>query len=283
MHQDLWSERFEGNGAPTGPLSTTASVRRPGDFPTLPVPAVGRSFTTSRATATKSATSRRRLRRPPGCRASRRVGFDPINEPACELKVTPCDIPPDPEAAMDPALYDDLIPALRKADPTPPSFYEEGVTVTSAIRCSSAARRCPRGSTAARVSPPRLLLPVFRNAPCSQQEPDAFNEARAAAKRNGAVPLLTEFGATDDLSSCAAGHRPGRQVRRGLAVLAVQDLRRPDHPVLQRGRGPGRGVAVDAAGKVKTAKVRRWRGLPAAHLRQRRQVDLPTPAPGASG
>ena len=52
------------------------------------------------------------------------IGYDAMNEPACELTAAPCGLPPQPAAATSylAPFYRELVPALRRADPgTPPS------------------------------------------------------------------------------------------------------------------------------------------------------------------
>ena len=47
------------------------------------------------------------------------IGYDAMNEPACELTAAPCGLPPQPAAATQylAPFYRELVPALRRADP----------------------------------------------------------------------------------------------------------------------------------------------------------------------
>jgi endoglycosylceramidase len=209
MHQDLYAERFEGNGAPDWAIKDDGiPFSSLGGFPNnYAAPAVGRSFTNFYENRDGIRGQFRRAWEAVA-RAVRgkahALGFDLLNEPTCELQIDPpCRIPPFPEAYSRwlLPLYDDLIPALRRADPTHPSFYEEGVTVNFGYPMLIGRAPLPRWRhRGAALSHHVYCSTVFRSVPCAQQEPDAFREARAAARRNGAAPLLTEFGATDDLA-----------------------------------------------------------------------------------
>src|SRR5262249_61883357 len=96
-------------------------------------PAVGRSFTNFwedqdgiRSEFVRAYVSlARKLRGEPNL-----LGYDAFNEPACEVTAPPCGIPPQPPAGgklLQP-FYDQLVPALRKADPKHPVLYEDWLT-----------------------------------------------------------------------------------------------------------------------------------------------------------
>jgi endoglycosylceramidase len=265
MHQDLYAEKFEGNGAPDWAIKDDGiAFTSLGGFPTnYAAPAVGRSFTNFYENRDGIRDQFRRawdavaraVRGRPNV-----LGFDLLNEPTCELQVDPpCHIPPFPEAYSRwlLPLYDDLIPALRRADPTHPSFYEEGVTVNFGYPMLIGRAPLPRWRhRGAGLSHHVYCSTVFRNVPCSQQEPEAFREARAAARRNGAVPLLTEFGATDDLAilrrivNLADGNGEGWQYWQYKAYF---------DPTTQASTDPGGADAesiVAENGRVKAAKLR---------------------------
>jgi endoglycosylceramidase len=265
MHQDLWSERFGGNGAPDWATKDDGiPFTSPAGFPLdYAAPAVGRSFTNFYENRDGIRDQYRRAWEAVA-RAVRgkpyALGFDLMNEPSCELQVDPpCRIPPFPEAYSRWLLpfYDDLIPALKRADPTHPSFYEEGVTVNFGYPTQIGRAPLPawkhRGSV---LSHHVYCSTVFRSVPCSAQEPDAFREARESTKRNGVAALLTEFGATDDVSTL---RRIVDLADRNGEGWQYWQYKTYDDPTTQSSSEPGGADAesiVSAAGKVKTAKLR---------------------------
>jgi endoglycosylceramidase len=265
MHQDLYAERFGGNGAPEWAVKDDGiPFQSLGGFSIdYATPAVGRSFTNFYENRDGIRTHYRRAWEAVAraVRGRPRVlGFDLLNEPVCDLQVNPpCRIPPLPEAYSRwlLPLYDDLIPALRRADPTHPSFYEEGVTVNFGYPMLIGHPPLPRwrhrGSGLSHHVYCELL---YRNVPCARQERDAFAQAGAAARRNAAAPLLTEFGSTDDLA-----------VLRRLANLADRhgegwqywQYKTYFDPTTVASSGPGGADAesiVAEDGRVKQAKVR---------------------------
>jgi endoglycosylceramidase len=265
MHQDMWSERFEGNGAPDWATKDDGiAFQSLGGFPlNYAAPAVGRSFTNFYENRDGIRDQYRRAWEAVA-RAVRgkpyALGFDLMNEPSCELQVDPpCHIPPFAEAYSRWLLpfYDDLIPALKRADPTHPSFYEEGVTVNFGYPMLIGRAPLPawkhRGAV---LSHHVYCSTAFRAVPCSQQEPDAFREARQSTRRNGVAALLTEFGATDEVS-----------ILRRIVNLADRNgegwqywqYKTYDDPTTQSSSEPGGADAesiTDVNGKVKRAKLR---------------------------
>ncbi len=265
MHQDLWSERFEGNGAPDWATKDDGiPFTSLGGFPNNYLSqAVGRSFTNFYANRdgirdqykrTWEAVARAVKGKPHA------LGFDLINEPVCELQVNPpCHIPPDPEAYSRWILpfYDDLIPALHAADPTHPSFYEEGVTVNFGYPMLIGRSPLPAWKhRGAALSHHVYCSTLFRDVPCSQQEPDAFNEARGAARRNGAAPLLTEFGATDDLGVLRRITGLADRYGEGWQYWQYKTYGDPTTQSSSEAGGSDAESIVSAAGRVKTAKLR---------------------------
>jgi endoglycosylceramidase len=266
MHQDQWSERFEGNGAPDWATRDDGlAFRSLGRFPlNYFAPAVGRSFTSfyenrdgirSRFAAAWGAVARR-------VRGDARVlGFDVFNEPSCEVQVDPpCHIPPsaDAYARWLAPMYAQLIPALRRADPTHPSAYEEGLQVNAGYPMLFGRPPLPRwpfpgALLSHHVYCSTLLRPGVA---CPVQEREAFAQATAAARRNRVAPLTTEFGATDDLVSL-----------RRVADLAdahgegwlYWQYKTYGDPTTSAGSDPAGADAesiVDAGGRVKLAKLR---------------------------
>jgi endoglycosylceramidase len=265
MHQDQWSERFQGNGAPDWATEDDGIPFAPvGPFPlNYFSPAVGRSFTNFyenragiRTRFVQAWTAVARAVRG----QSRILGFDLFNEPSCELQVDPpCRIPPLPDAYSRwiLPLYNQLIPALRRADPTHPSAYEEGLQVNAGHPMLIGRSPLPRwGFPRTILSHHVYCTAVLSPAPCPRQEADAFAQARAAGPRNRVAPLVTEFGATDDLDVL-------RRVtdgadRNGEGWLYWQYKAYGD-PTTSSSSDPGGADAesiVDARGRVKTAKVR---------------------------
>jgi endoglycosylceramidase len=265
MHQDLWSERFEGNGAPDWATKDDGiPFTSLGGFPNNYLSqAVGRSFTsfyTNRdgirdAYRTAWETVARAVRGKPHA-----LGFDLINEPSCELQVDPpCHLPPAPEAYSRwlLPLYDDLIPALQRADPTHPSFYEEGVTVNFGYPMLIGRAPLPawrhRGAV---LSHHVYCSTIFRPVPCSKQEPDAFREAKQSSGRNGVARLLTEFGATDDVKPI---RRVAELADRNGEGWQYWQYKTYGDPTTQSSSEPGGADAeslVSATGRIKTAKLK---------------------------
>jgi endoglycosylceramidase len=211
MHQDLWSERFQGNGAPAWATITDGLpfTRSDNPFPLNYLqPAVGRAFTNfwenRDGVRTQYVRAFAALARKLGSNSGV-LGFDLFNEPICELSRPPCALPPPPEAAgkwLQP-FYDQIVPAMRSAAPRKAVFYEDGATVNE-------------GYPFLLGYPPNQPWPfrgeglshhVYCDArlrpgvSCPDQEQQALSNAAAAARHNGVAPLVTEFGATDDVNA----------------------------------------------------------------------------------
>lgn len=208
MHQDYWAEKFGGNGAPDFAVLDDGLPFTPA--PSFPYsylePALGRAFTNFYANKQgirdayvamwKQVATR--FRGDPYV-----LGYDLMNEPSCEIGAGSCALPPPPRASVDllQPLYDSLIPALRKADPTHPAFYEDLLTdaygYPGGIGSDPARPFRHRGTV---LSHHVYCGQPLNTKPCPVQEEDAFKlRAREAAKTKAAL-LLTEFGATDDLA-----------------------------------------------------------------------------------
>jgi endoglycosylceramidase len=209
MHQDEWGEKYRGNGAPEwaslddGIPFPPASPGHPYDYAQ---PAIGRAFTNFyenedgirdefvRAFAAVAA----ELRDEPGI-----LGYDALNEPACEVAQPPCGVPPAPEAGarwLEP-FYDSLVPALNAADPNHPVFYEDFFLVYGGYPWTIG--QPPYGpwpytsqGLSYHVYCPH---PLRSEEDCPTLEREAVAGAAEQARRTRVFPLLTEFGATDDL------------------------------------------------------------------------------------
>ena len=205
MHQDEWSERYRGNGAPEwatlddGILFPPVTPGHPYDYLE---PAVGRAFTSfwenrdgirSRFVAAFARLAREL--RP----VDRVLGYDAFNEPSCEIQRAPCGLPPEPAAGAKwlKPFYDELVPAMRAADPRHPVFYEDFLTTAFGYPSTlgDAARRghglsyhvyCPH--------------PLRSERSCEDLEREAVERSVASRRERRVAPLLTEFGATDDLA-----------------------------------------------------------------------------------
>jgi endoglycosylceramidase len=135
MHQERFSSRFAGHGAPDWAVRDGG---RPFDGP-LPFPfggtegPVGRAFTAlwededgaggRYAEAWRAVAARLRGQ-------ARVVGYDLVEAPGCDVDVAPCGQPPGPPAAgrwLAP-FYAALVPAVRGADETHPVLYQGWVT-----------------------------------------------------------------------------------------------------------------------------------------------------------
>jgi endoglycosylceramidase len=265
MHQDMWSERFEGNGAPDWATKDDGiAFTSLGGFPlNYAAPAVGRSFTNFYENRDGIRDQYRRAWEAVA-RAVRgkpyALGFDLMNEPSCELQVDPpCHIPPAAEAYSRWLLpfYDDLVPALKRADPTHPSFYEEGVTVNFGYPTQIGRAPLPawkhRGTV---LSHHVYCSTAFRSVPCSQQEPDAFREARESTKRNGVAALVTEFGATEDLAVLRRVVNLADRNGEGWQYWQYKTYDDPTTSASAESGGPDAESIVDVRGKVKRSKLR---------------------------
>ncbi|HEX8105702.1 MAG TPA: cellulase family glycosylhydrolase [Solirubrobacteraceae bacterium] len=216
FHQDEMSSKYAGNGMPAWMVDDDGipfpgSTGHPNDYLQ---PAVQRAFrnlfrdSAGQRTAFVQAFAQlaRALRDEPGV-----LGYDMFNEPSCEFDAETGYGDPSQQFANDPRaagvclapLYDQLVPALREADPNHPVFYEDFF--------NSAWGYVPYGVG----EPPNKPWPfadtglsfhvycphpLRSETPCPVHERDAFDRAVANAKRNRAWPLLSEFGAVDDLA-----------------------------------------------------------------------------------
>jgi endoglycosylceramidase len=200
MHQDEWSERFGGNGAPDWATLDDGQPFVGSPFPYGYLqPAVGRSFTsfwTDRDGIRGEYVAAYAVLARALSHEDAVIGYDAMNEPACELTVSPCGVPPMPEAAARylESFYRALIPRLAAADRDTPTFYEDWLTTGFGYPFSVRLPYAHQG-----LSYHVYCGQPIRPDPCPTQERQALVNGAANAAVNHAVALVTEFGATDRL------------------------------------------------------------------------------------
>ena len=255
MHQDLWSERYGGEGAPDWATLDDGQPFVPSPFPYAYLqPAVGRSFTSfwsnrdgiRTAYVSAYASLAKVLAREDGV-----IGYDAMNEPACELTAAPCGLPPQPAAAASylAPFYRELVPALRRADPGTPTFYEDWLTTDFGYPFSV---RVPYRNLG--LSYHVYCGQPIRTDPCQTQETQALRNGATNATLNHAAALVTEFGATDKLGVI-------RRVVDGADAAGVgwlywQYKTYGDPTTSAAAEGPDAESIVTPAGAVKAAKAR---------------------------
>ncbi len=187
------------------------------------------------------------------------LGYDAFNEPTCNLQTKPCGLPPDTAATekwLKP-FYDELYPAMAKADPNHPVFYEEGVQVNFGwpFHFGSTPALAWRFKNAGLSFHSYCSELLRKDAKCSKQETSTFRGAVRSAERNKAAALLTEFGATDDIATIQ--RLVGDADRFGVGWQYWQYKSYRD-PTTQAGDDLVKADAesiVDRNGKIKNAKV----------------------------
>jgi endoglycosylceramidase len=264
LHQDQYSERYRGNGAPEWATLDDGIVFPP-VTPGFPYdygqPAVGRAFTNFwedqdgvRSEYVRAyASLARKLRTEPNL-----IGYDAFNEPSCELAAPPCGLPPQPGAAgrwLAP-FYDQLVPALNRADPEHPVLYEEWFTSDFGYPFGVGYPPNPRWRFRNQGLSYHIYCgyPVRSDEQCPDQEREAANRAQGARAHNGVWPLITEFGATDDpavllrvtATADAAGH--------GWLYWQYKTYFDPTTSASMTGNPDAESI-VDQNGQVKTDKL----------------------------
>ena len=194
-------------------------------------------------------------------------GFDVLNEPVPGSQVLPCLEPagclPTTDAQLT-AFHELVAPRIRAVAPDTMVFYEPWSTNFNAgfptyhgdlsvddLGLSFHVYACPFAIPGVPVPDPGL------SEHCDDlREQTVFDNAEAQAERYGHPPLVTEFGATEDIGTISTDRRSGRRQHGGLAVLGVVERR----PLLCTPRGghrrrpgqpadpgpPGRGQARGA-------------------------------------
>ena len=277
MHQDEWSERYRGNGAPEwatiddGILFPPVTPGHPYDYLE---PAIGRAFTSfwenrdGVRTRFVAAFARlaAQLRGEDGV-----LGYDAFNEPSCEIQRAPCGLPPDPGAGAKwlAPFYGELLPAMHAADPRHPVFYEDFLTTAFGYPSTlEGAMRRGQGLSYHVYCP----HPLRSERSCEDLEREAVQRSvgdRPQQRRRPAADRVRRHGRP-------RGRRPDRRARRHrrpeLALLAVQDLLRSDDLRAHEPRGERRR-------RVDRRRGRRGEGGQAARPRPR----LPGAARGPCG
>jgi endoglycosylceramidase len=173
-----------------------------------------------------------------------------MNEPACELTAPPCGVPPQPAAATSylAPFYRELVPALRRADPATPTFYEDWLTTGFGYPF---AVRLPYRNLG--LSYHVYCGQPLRNDPCPVHETQALRNGAGNAAANSAAALVTEFGATNKLDvirRVVAGAD-----RFGVGWLYWQYETCGDPTTSAASEGPDAESIVTPAGAVKAAKA----------------------------
>jgi endoglycosylceramidase len=255
MHQDLWSERYGGEGAPDWATIDDGRPFVPTPFPYAYLqPAVGRSFTsfwTNRDGIRSAYVAAYADLAKVLAHEHAVVGYDAMNEPSCEITAAPCGVPPQPGAAAQllAPFYRELVPALHRADPDTPTFYEDWLTTDFGYPFSVRLPYARQG-----LSYHVYCGQPIRTDPCPTQERQALANGAENAAVNHAAALVTEFGATDKLEII-------RRVADGADTAGVgwlywQYKTYGDPTTSAASEGPDAESVVTPAGAVKAAKLR---------------------------
>ncbi|MFN2589190.1 MAG: cellulase family glycosylhydrolase [Actinomycetota bacterium] len=223
FHQDMYNERFGGEGFPDWAVITDGIPFRPVfGFPfDYFQPAVSRAFDNfwaNRAGLQESyaaawAAVARRFRD-----SSTVVGYDLMNEPSPGSQAITCfPLPagcPAFELLFLQPFFERVIAAIRTVDRRHMTFWESHYWTSGAFVQNWTGTdhpvRDPAGNTglsfhAYCTAALGLPEPVLRatDVPCALSEEGAFRTHRRAAIRNGSALLFSEFGASDDLVDIA--------------------------------------------------------------------------------
>lgn len=213
FHQDLFNEKFQGEGAPAWAVEDGGLPNPPLGFPGnyFANPAedaswdafwnnapasdgVGLQDHYARAWARVAA----RFRNSPSV-----FGYEVLNEPWPGTVWEPCLVPligcPLFDATLT-AFYQRVIPAIRAADPVKTVWYEPAVLFNEGIATNVG------GSSDAHTGFAfhdycGVESEAQNNLTCPQEDAITFGNASAYSSRHAIPQLVTEFGATNDLSN----------------------------------------------------------------------------------
>lgn len=217
LHQDLYNEKFQGEGAPAWAVQDGGAPNPPLGFPgnylanpaewaawdafwrNAPAPdGVGLQDHYARAVARVAA----RFATDPAV-----AGYDVMNEPwpgtlgeLCAVPLVGC---PLFDATSLTSFYRRVIAAVRPVDPTQTLYVEPNVLFTQSDTTYVGPLSDPRMGLSFHdyCSTEELLQ---NNLLCPQQDELTISRAAAYAQDRAMPPLLTEFGATNDLANIAS-------------------------------------------------------------------------------
>jgi endoglycosylceramidase len=265
MHQDLFAEKYGGEGAPDWAVLDDSIPFVPGTpFPApYAQPAVGRAETSlwenrdgiRTEFAKAQSMVAQRLRGAP-----RVLGYDLYNEPLCDLTNSECGFPPSASSVgkwLQP-FYDEVVPAISKADPTHPVFYEDWVFTDFGYPANVGASPnkawpFPRTGLSHHVY---CAPPPISTASCEDQQRSAYEETAKAAARNNVAPLMTEFGATDDLSVLKSNTAAADKAGEGWQYWQYKTYFDPTTSSATGSGGADAESIVDEKGNVKKDKLK---------------------------
>ena len=253
FHQDLYNERFEGEGWPDWQTLDDGQPAEPKNgFPAnyLLMPALNSAFDHFWANdpgrrRRSAGPLRRRLahrgRAVPGERLRDRLR-PPQRAVARNRLAELCLIPPAAPPSTPPSSprsTDRVIAAIREVDRETLVFYEPLLT----FNFGAATGHADTGDESAGFSfhdyclPAGLGIPIPAGLACATLEELVFQNAAGVTERTGDVSFLTEFGATDDARDerAAASASPTSTWSRGRpGTTATATTRRPRDPASRR-------------------------------------------------
>lgn len=215
FHQDLYNEKFQGEGAPAWAVQDAGLPNPPLGFPgnyfanpaenaswdafwsDAPAPdGVGLQTHYARAWAHVAA----RFRGNPAV-----LGYEVMNEPWPGTLWPLCLVPLLGCPVFDHTLtsfYQRVVPAIRAVDPTTTIWLEPNVLFNEGIATNLGAVSDPRTGFAFHDYCGAEAL-LQQNIACQQEDTLTFDNAVRYATKRAVPPLVTEFGATNDLANLA--------------------------------------------------------------------------------
>jgi endoglycosylceramidase len=217
FHQDMYNERFNGEGWPDWAVQDDGLPAEPDEgFPGnyLVMPALNRAwdhwwagdggFQDSYAAAWREVAAR--FRKEPNV-----LGYDMLNEPWPGSRYASCTGPdgcPGFDTATLTAFHAKVLAAIRKADPRSTVWYEPLLTFDFGADTAHGDLGGGTGFTwhnyclgSLPGTPGGDAPPDARQEGCQTEEDMVFDNADAHSKRTGDASLLSEFGATDALDN----------------------------------------------------------------------------------